>query len=97
MPTYIVLNNWTEQGIRNVKDTVNRLNAARRAAEAAGVRILAFYWTLGQYDLVAIIEAPDDEAMARLGLQIGMQGNARTITLRAFSEQEMQRVLQGLG
>jgi len=96
MSAYISLVNFTEQGVRNVKDTVNRARAARQAAEAAGGRFIGVWWTVGQYDVVIISEAPDDETATRLVLAAGMQGNIRTMTMRAFSEEEMERIVQGL-
>jgi uncharacterized protein with GYD domain len=96
MSAYISLVNFTDQGIRNVKDTVNRARAARKAFEAAGCRWIGVWWALGQYDLVVISEAPDDETATRLLLATGMQGNVRTTTLRIFSEEEMERIVQGL-
>lgn len=96
MPRYISLLNWTDQGIRNIKDTINRAQAGRQAFQAGGGQLLEVYWTLGQYDAVAIFDAPDDETATRLLLALGLQGNVRTATLRAFNEQEMGRILQGL-
>ncbi len=94
MPTYVALMNWTEQGVRSVKDTVNRRQASGQALEQVGVRITATYWTQGAYDLVAIFEAPDDEAASAALLGLAMQGNVRTQTLRAYSGEEMQGILQ---
>ena len=96
MARYIILLNWTDQGLRGAKETVNRLNAVRQGAQALGARIVEFYWTLGPYDMVALAEAPDDETIYRLGLAAGMQGATRSVPLRAFNEQEMQGVIQGL-
>ncbi len=96
MSAYITLFNFTDQGIKSVKDTVNRAKAAKEAATAAGGRIIGIWWTLGQYDGIIISEAPDDEAASRQLLGAGMQGNIRTTTLRAFSEDEMTRIVQGL-
>jgi uncharacterized protein with GYD domain len=96
MSAYIVLANFTEQGIKNVKHTVNRVKAAGQAAQAVGGRFIGVWWTLGPYDLVAVIEAPDDETATRLMLGTAMQGNVRTLTLRAFSEEEMTRIVAGL-
>ena len=96
MSAYIVLANFTEQGIKNVKDTVNRARGAAQAAQAVGGRFIGVWWTLGPYDLVAVIEAPDDETATRLMLGTALQGNVRTLTLRAFSEDEMQRIVGGL-
>ena len=96
MAAYISLVNFTDQGIKNVKDTVKRTKAAAQAAQAAGARFIGVWWTLGPYDLVAVIEAPDDETATRLLLATTMQGNVRTMTMRAFSEDEMEHIVQGL-
>jgi uncharacterized protein with GYD domain len=97
MPAFVTLMNFTEQGIRTVKETVNRANAFKKVMESEGARIIGIWWTLGQYDLVAIIEAPDEETGTRLLLRLAMAGNVRTTTLRAFSEDEMASIVQGLG
>ncbi|MGH6628058.1 MAG: GYD domain-containing protein [Burkholderiaceae bacterium] len=78
MGTYIVLANFTDQGIRTVKDTTKRADAVREAAKKFGVEAKQFFWTLGSYDVVAIFEAPDDAAVTALGLAIGSAGNVRT-------------------
>jgi len=96
MPAYISLCNFTDQGVRGVKDTVKRLRAIEQAMESAGGRKIGAWWTLGQYDLVVISEGPDDETITRILLASGMQGNVRTMTLRAFSEEEMERIVGGL-
>jgi uncharacterized protein with GYD domain len=96
MPTYVTLLKWTDQGIRNVKETVARTQANREAIEKAGGRLIATYWTQGKYDVVAIAEWPDEESAMALLLQVGIAGNARTETLRAFTADEMQRILQKL-
>ena len=96
MPAYITLINFTEQGIKEAKNTVSRARAVEKAIEAMGGRKIGVWWTLGQYDLVFISEGPDDETLTRLLLQIGMQGNVRTTTMRAFSEEEMERIVAGL-
>ena len=96
MAAFVTLINWTEQGSRGAKDTVNRARAFRQAAEAAGGRLIGIWWTLGQHDAVAILEAPDDETATRLSLATGMQGNVRATTMRAFSEEEMERIVQAL-
>jgi uncharacterized protein with GYD domain len=93
MPTYIVLGNFTEQGIRNVKDTTKRAEAFRQLASKAGATVKEFYWTLGHHDVVAIVEAPNDEAFTALGLSTGSLGNVRTATLRAFTPEEMNRII----
>jgi len=96
MPAYVTLFNWTDQGIKNVKDTTKRALAARAAWEAAGGRFIGIWWTQGQYDGVVIHETPDDETATRLLMTLGMTGNVRTTTLRAFSEEEAERIIQGL-
>jgi len=96
MATYISLLNWTDQGIRNAKDTLNRSAAARKAFEAAGGRILNVYYTLGQHDVIVTYEVPDDATSFRILLQIGMQGNVRTTTMRAMDENEMAGILKGI-
>jgi uncharacterized protein with GYD domain len=93
MATYIVLGNFTDQGIRSVKDTVKRAEAFKGMAQKAGVKVKELYWTLGQYDIVTIIEASDEEAATALGLSAGSLGNLRTQTLRAFGSEEMGRIL----
>jgi uncharacterized protein with GYD domain len=96
MAKYVVLMNWTDQGVRNVKDTVSRARAARQAFETMGGKLGEILWTVGQYDMVATVEAPDDETASRINLGLCMQGNLRTTTLRAFGEPEMERIVQGL-
>ena len=96
MPAYITTFNFTDQGIRNVKDSPNRVNAFREAVQAAGGRLIAIWWTQGQFDGVFILDMPDDETATRMLLSLAALGNIRTTTLRAFSEEEMQRIVQGL-
>jgi uncharacterized protein with GYD domain len=93
MPTYIIIGNFTDQGIRSVKDTTKRAQALRDTAKKTGATLRDIFWTLGQYDIVAVLDAPDDETIAALGLSIGALGNVRAQTLRAFSENEISRVL----
>jgi uncharacterized protein with GYD domain len=97
MPTYVVLVNWTDQGIRNVKQTIERTDSGGELAEKHGLNLEQAYWTVGAYDMVTIFEAPDDEAMSAHLLEIGSLGNVRTTTLRAYSEEEMSGILQRLG
>ena len=96
MPTYITLAKWTDQGIRNVKDTVTRTEQVRAAAEKAGGRLLGVWWTQGAYDVVTVSEWPDDESASVASLTLGMAGNARTETMRAYTQEEMQRIIQKL-
>ena len=97
MPRYVGLINWTDQGIRNYRDTVRRVEEGRAAAEQLGVRILDVYWTLGRFDIVVVSEAPDDEAATAFLLQLGSLGNVRTETLRAFNADEMTRIIERTG
>ena len=96
MATYIVLTNFTDQGVRTAKDTGKRSDAIKDQAKKFGVTVKEFYWTLGSYDVVGIFEAPDDASMTALGLAIGAGGNVRTQTMRAFSREEMNGVLAKL-
>ena len=93
MATYVLLLNFTDQGIRNVKDTAKRAEAFKRIADKAGVKVKEVYWTLGQYDGVLIFEAPEEATATALGLSLGTLGNVRTQTLRAFSVEEIGRIL----
>ena len=94
MARYIMLLNWTDQGVKGARDTIKRAKAAAGAFEKAGGKLVQCLWTLGQYDLVLTVEAPSDEAITALGLQLGMQGNVRSCTLRAFDEKEMEQILK---
>jgi uncharacterized protein with GYD domain len=93
MATYIVLGQFTDQGIRNVKETAKRAEALKAMAKKVGATIKEVYWTLGQYDVLTIVEAPDDASATALFLSIGALGNVRTQSLRAFSADEMTRIL----
>jgi len=94
MATYIALLHYTDQGIRNVKDTVKRAAAAKDVAAKMGVKLTELFWTLGQYDLALIAEAPDEETMTALMLKLAALGNVKSQTLRAFRSQEMETLLQ---
>ena len=93
MPTYLVLVNWTDQGIRAVKESPRRLDATKKAIEVAGGRMLGFYLTMGRYDEVLIVEGPSDEVAATLALSAGSEGNVRTETLKAFPEAEYRDII----
>jgi uncharacterized protein with GYD domain len=97
MAHYIVLTNWTEQGARNAKDTLQRADQARQAFEALGGRLEAVYWTMGAYDSVSIVEAPDDESATAAVVKIASGGNVKTQTLRAFSADEVAAIMQKAG
>ena len=93
MATYISLWNFSDQGIRAVKDTTKRAGIMKEMAQKAGVTVKDIYWTLGAYDGVVLFEAQNEEAVAALGLALGALGNVRTQTVRAFSVDEMNGVL----
>src|SRR5256712_2594085 len=93
MATYISLIQFTDQGIRNVKDTVKRGDAAIAEAEKMGMKIIEEFWTMGAYDVVVMFDAPDDETVSAFLLKIGSMGNVRGQTLRAFRKEEMEGIL----
>ncbi len=97
MPTYVSLINWTDQGIRNVKETVDRAAKAEELLQKYGARFERLYWTVGPYDIVAILEAPDDESATAFLLELGSLGNVRTTTLRAYDRDQMSGILGRLG
>ena len=97
MPTYIVLMNWTDQGVRNVRETVHRREQTDELAQKHGARIVQTYWTVGPYDIVAILEGPDEESVTAVMLELGSAGNLRTTTLRAYDREEMSGIVQRLG
>jgi uncharacterized protein with GYD domain len=94
MPTYVLLMNWTDQGVRAAKDTVKRYEAAQPKLEQLGVTIRDIYWTVGPYDIVTIGEAADDETLSTALLTLAGDGNLRTTTLRGFSADEMRSVVE---
>lgn len=96
MPMFVGLFNFTDQGIRNVKETTKRYEAAKAQGEKMGVKILSFYYTLGPYDCVAITEAKDEETITAFELATGLAGNVRTLTMRAFTPEEMKGLLAKL-
>jgi uncharacterized protein with GYD domain len=93
MPRYIHLIQFRDQGIRNIKDTVKRSDAAIAEAKKMGMKIVEEYWTMGAYDGVVIMEAPDDETMSAFILKVGSLGNVKGQTLRAFRRNEMEAIL----
>ena len=93
MATYVVLANFTEQGVRQAKDSPKRADAFKETAKKHGATVKELYWTQGLYDITAIVEAPDDMTVTSLSLGLGMLGNVRTQTLRAFDADEMQGIL----
>jgi uncharacterized protein with GYD domain len=96
MTTYILMINWTEQGIKNLRDSPKRLDAAKKALEATGGSFKDFYLTMGEFDMVAVCEAPDDAVLARFAMTLGMGGNVRTRTLKAFPESAYRELIANL-
>lgn len=96
MATYISLLKYTETGAANIKESPARLDAAKKLFKSMGAELKQWYLTMGQYDAVAITEGPDDETAAKLLLTIGAQGNIRTETFRAFTEEEYRKIIAAL-
>jgi uncharacterized protein with GYD domain len=97
MPSYLMLFTWTEQGARTARETTARAEKFRAQAEKFGVRVRETLWTMGPYDAVALVDAPDDPAASRLAVWMASQGNVRTLTMRCYTAAEMAQILQGLG
>jgi len=97
MTTYVMLANWTDQGALKVKESPRRLDAAKQALKDMGGEFKYFFLTMGDYDIVAIYEAPDDAVAARFNLQLAMLGNIRTRTLKAFPEVAYREIISSLG
>lgn len=97
MTTYIVLLNWTEQGMKAIGESPRRLDAAKALLQEMGGSLKAFYMTMGNYDMVAICEAPDDAVAARFALTLGSQGSVRSQTLKAFPEEAYREIIKSLG
>ncbi|QIO36960.1 GYD domain-containing protein [Bradyrhizobium sp. 1(2017)] len=93
MATYVVLGNFTDQGIRNVKDSPKRAEAFKEMAKTFGVTVKEIVWTQGRYDVVTVLEAPDEAAAMSLSLSLSALGNVRTETLRAFSAADMTKIV----
>jgi len=97
MPTYVLLANWTDQGIRTIADSPKRIDAARRELEEMGGTLRTVYMTMGQYDMAAIYEAPDDAVSARFTLMLGKLGNVRTTSMKAYPEEAFRHIVESLG
>ncbi|AND93238.1 uncharacterized protein with GYD domain [Bradyrhizobium diazoefficiens] len=93
MVTYVVLGNFTDQGVRNVKDSPKRADAFKEMAKTFGVTVKEIVWTQGRYDVVTVLEAPDEAAAMSLSLSLSALGNVRTETLRAFSAADMTKIV----
>jgi uncharacterized protein with GYD domain len=96
MSTYINLTSWTDQGIKNIKEAPQRIDAFKKAIEAVGGKLLGFYLTMGRYDIVTIVDAPNDEAYANIALGTGSKGSIRTETMKAFTEEQFRDILTKL-
>jgi uncharacterized protein with GYD domain len=96
MATYVGLVQFTDQGIRNIKDTVKRGDAGAAEAEKMGMKIVEEFWTMGAYDVVVVADAPNDETMSAFMLKIGSLGNVKSHTLRAFRRNEMEKILANI-
>ena len=96
MVTYLMLLNWTDQGIKSVKDSPKRLDAVKKLAKDMGGEVKSFHMTLGAYDLVLIVDMPNNDKLASFGLKLGSFGNVRSTTLKAFPEDEYRRIIAGL-
>jgi uncharacterized protein with GYD domain len=97
MPHFVTLMNWTDQGVKTFRNTVDRAESARQALAAQGVTLTDIYWTIGQFDLVCILEARDIETVAAATLALGSAGNLRTTSMRAFTPEEMRQVVAKAG
>jgi uncharacterized protein with GYD domain len=93
MPHYVVLYRFTDQGRKNIKETVKRAAEVRKRNEERGFKVVGHYWTTGRFDLVAVVDAPSEDAMAAGMLGISETGNVSSETMRAFTDQEMERIM----
>lgn len=96
MPQYIILFHYTAKGIQNIKDAPTRINNTRKLFEQNGAKVKSLYALLGQYDTLCIAEAPDDETIAKISLQLSSQGNVKSETMRAFTEEETIKLISQL-
>lgn len=96
MVTAVMLLNWTDHGIKNVKESPKRLDGVKKLAKDIGGEVKAFYMTLGVYDLVLIVDMPNNDKLASFGLKLGSLGNVRSTTLKAFPEDDYRRIISGL-
>jgi uncharacterized protein with GYD domain len=97
MATYVSLLNWTEQGIKNFRDTTHRAHDFTNVVEKEGGHVREIVWTVGEYDLVCVMDLPDDEALTATLLQLGEKGNVRTKTMRGFTAEQMDGIIQRAG
>jgi uncharacterized protein with GYD domain len=93
MAKYVSLLQFTEQGVRSVKDTIKRAATATAEAEKMGIKVTDSFWTMGAYDVILLLDAPDDETISAFSLRLGSSGNVKTHTMRAFRREEMEKIL----
>src|SRR5712691_262291 len=96
MATYVSLIQYTQKGIESIKESPKRLDTARKAFEAEGAKLKDFYLVMGEYDIVIVVDAPNDEVVAKVSLMLGSKGNVKTRTSRAFTESEYRKLIQSL-
>jgi len=96
MATYIMRVGYTQKGIENIKESPARLDVVRKAFQSMGAELKEFYLVMGRYDIVCVLEAPDDETVAKLALTLGSKGSVRSETLRAFTENEYRKIISAL-
>jgi uncharacterized protein with GYD domain len=96
MATYLSLLRWTKEGVEKIKDSPARLDAGKKAFEAAGGKIISVFLLMGQYDMAIVAEAPDDATIARVSLALASKGSVHTETLRAFTEDEYRTIIAGI-
>ena len=96
MPTYVTLAKWTDEGIRNVKDSPKRRQAFEDRITTMGGKVKDAYLMMGEYDLMVVTEVPNDETAAKMSLGTAMQGNVRTVTMRAFAREDMDKIIESL-
>jgi uncharacterized protein with GYD domain len=97
MATFVVLMNWTEEGVKGFKDSTKRASTAEEGMREMGIMLKDIYWTVGAYDVVCVFEAPDDETFAAALLKLGSTGNVRTTTMRAFTKTEFEKIVSRTG
>ena len=97
MATYVSLINWTDQGIKNFRDTTQRAQDFSKLVESSGGQVRELLWTVGEYDIVGVVDFPDEEAAVAALLQVGSLGNVRSNTLRAFDAEQMASIIRRTG
>ncbi len=96
MAIYVILVEYTQKGIENIKQSPARLDEAKKAVKAVGAQMKEFYLVMGRYDIIIVLEAPDDQTVAKWALGLSSKGNVTTETLRAFTEDEYRKIIGAL-